>query len=524
MQEPQPKRSAPAKRKRVRRKVTRRRQSVEPVVIEVAPDVDVEEPLIEKIRREVMRGGPGALVSFCVHVVILLVLGLIAAGVQNTNPDFTIEMGWLAPDALKGEDTGARPVRIAPISLDSPNKPKPIPKPITEEPGGQEKPEEGIVPAPPVKPVEVKKSLDTRSERMRIGLLNEVASDNKVEKAISSGLLWLARQQQSSGNWKIHEGYPDAGYRTARTDSGATALALLALLGNGNTHQSGTHRDVVRQGLKWLRNTQQGDGNLYDRNELGKRETYYTHCMGAIALCEAYAMTGDQDLLESAELAIQFILESQHPSKGGWKYRKQTEKTNGDLSVTGWALMALHSARMANISVPDESFDRASIFLDSVSVLNGSRYKYAPEDPRELITEAMTAEGLLCRQWLGWPRKNPFMHSGVNYITKEEFAPEWSSGRRNVYFWYYATQTLHNIGGDKWQSWYKKVAKEIVANQTRLGSSAKGKDVRGSWHPTKPLGSNHEYANQMGRLYITAMCVLILETPYRHAPVYPPPE
>ena len=43
----------------------------------------------------------------------------------------------------------------------------------------------------------------------------------------------------------------------------------------------------------------------------------------------------------------------------------------GDLSVTGWALMALHTARMASIEVLPEAFLLASAFLDSVQGATG---------------------------------------------------------------------------------------------------------------------------------------------------------
>jgi hypothetical protein len=53
-----------------------------------------------------------------------------------------------------------------------------------------------------------------------------------------------------------------------------------------------------------------------------------------------------------------------------------------------------------------------------------------------------------------------------------------------------------------------------VSHQQRTGKEA------GSWHPTKPPGSNHEWSGVVGRLYVTVMCVLVLETPFRHAPLY----
>src|ERR1700761_5090789 len=142
----------------------------------------------------------------------------------------------------------------------------------------------------------------------------------------------------------------------------------------------------------------------------------------------------------------------------------------GDLSVTGWALMALHTARMAGIEIPHEDFVRASGFLDSVQVKGLSRYKYEPTSPDSKGSPALTAEALLCRQWLGWPKNFPEMIQGVKYVTAEEQLPEWSGGRRNVYAWYYTSQMLHNLGGEDWKRWNTAVRDTVIKNQVSSGS------------------------------------------------------
>ncbi len=79
---------------------------------------------------------------------------------------------------------------------------------------------------------------------------------------------------------------------------------------------------------------------------------------------------------------------------------------------------------------------------------------------------------------------------------------------------------LRNSGGDTWKTWYRTVQNEIVNHQVSRGSCKKGRDVHGSWNPTKPVGANEEYAVKAGRFYLTTMCMFVLETPFRHAPIY----
>jgi hypothetical protein len=127
---------------------------------------------------------------------------------------------------------------------------------------------------------------------------------------------------------------------------------------------------------------------------------------------------------------------------------------------------------------------------------------------------SMTASGLLARQWLGWPRKFGPHKTGAQFLLSEDARPDWNNGRRNVYAWYYQAQVLHNLGGAEWREWFARVQDILVENQQTTGKEA------GSWHPTKPPGSNHEWSAVVGRLYVTVMCTLILETPIRHAPLY----
>jgi hypothetical protein len=354
------------------------------------------------------------------------------------------------------------------------------------------------------------------------GAVEKLGGTSNSQAAIKAGLAWLARQQNSDGRWELHQGYPDAGFSVVRTDTGATALALLAFLGAGHTPTAGEHAKVVRKGVQWLVDTQdRATGDLHDmRQEEGRQPAFYAHAMATIALCEALALTGDDKLREPAQRAVEYLVESQHPELGGWKYRPISKTMVGDLSVTGWALMALHTARMAGLHVANSDFERAAGFLDSVAEQNGSRYKYEPLDPPQRITAALTAEGLLCRQWLGWPKDHPPLQSGVKWLLEDERRPEWSAGRRNVYAWYYTAQVMHNMGDEAWRTWYPPVRDLIVKHQVTSGSAKSPSDVRGSWHPTQPPGVGEEYGDKAGRLYVTALCLLILETPYRHRAIY----
>jgi hypothetical protein len=501
-----------------RRPPSGRRKPKIPAFIQVADDAgDKQQSSVELLKKEAKTGIPGVAVSTAIHAVILLVMALFVVRI-DVDTEGPLSFGWDYEVEKKEEVTPTvmAPVKIQSVQLNQ----RPTPKVVEKtEPKVETKPKIGR----PIQPADVAKSLALRTPKRTMGKDGGTGSKNSVEQAIKSGLEWLKRQQKTGGNWQLHTGYPDAGYSVLRTDTGATALALLAFLGDGHTQNDGDYQETVRKGLKWLRGIQKPDGDYHDHTELGRQTAFYAHSQATIAICEAYALTGDTELAASAELAIQFLLNSQHPLEGGWRYQPQEKDSMGDLSVTGWGLMALNTARMAGIEVPPEAFGRVSFFLDQVATRDGALYRYLPSDPTGKASRAMTACGLLGRQWLGWSRDDPAMVEGVDWLLRPEFAPQWSDGKRNVYEWYYVAQTLHNLGGERYKLWFGNVQNLIVDSQKRRGSRKAPDDVAGSWSPVEPSGSLDEYANKAGRLYMTAMCLLVLETPVRHAPIYPEP-
>lgn len=461
--------------------------------------------------RELKRSVPGLGVSLGLHLLIILVMALIVIHNQS-DPSTMIELGWATTRVADDPEESAEEATIAIPSVSLSDREE-APARVT-----RPEPQTATRPAPEERPelklADVSRSLSRRQSN-RAGDGSDGGKPGTGREAIARALRWLARQQQGDGSWSLNGPYPDGG--SIRTETGATALALLAFLGDGQTHQSGEYQTEIQRGLDWLKKAQRPNGDLFDDDEQGKEPHFYAHSQGTIALCEALALTGDETLREPAERAVRFLVDAQNPELGGWKYRPLTATGIGDLSVTGWVLMALHSARMAEIDVPFETFQLSERFLDSVQEhpANASQYKYRPDFPAEDSQRwSMTAEGLLCRQWLGWPKHHPAMRRGVEFLMAEKNRPEWKPRRRNVYAWYYTAQTLHNVGGSEWEEWFSHVLPLIVENQLTGGRE------QGSWHPLRPPGAFHERSRDAGRLYLTVMCVLILQTPDRHAPLY----
>lgn len=289
------------------------------------------------------------------------------------------------------------------------------------------------------------------------------------------------------------------------SETAATGLALLPLLGAGHIHTVKTRYQMnVRKGLEWLVQHQQPSGELYING--GDTARMYSHAIAAMALCEAYGISGEPTLRRPAQRALDFVIASQNSQDGGWRY---FPGQSGDTSVFGWQMFALRSARLAGLQVPRNVTKGCKIYLDLAAV-DESRTMYAYR-PGRGASPVMTAEALLTRQYLGWPREFPPLVKGVAHVA----ADLEQSAERNIYYWYYATQLLHNMQNKDWPRWNSRVRDGLISMQV----GGNGCD-RGSWDPFTPQPDL--WGRSAGRHFLTALSLLTLEVYYRYLPLYQP--
>jgi hypothetical protein len=166
--------------------------------------------------------------------------------------------------------------------------------------------------------------------------------------------------------------------------------------------------------------------------------------------------------------------------------------------------MALQSARMANLEVPQSALDNVSRFLDAAQQDGGKTYTYTIDS---FVTPAVTAEGLLCRQYLGWKQTDPRLVEGVSALNRNPV--DYGVAERDVYYWYYATQACHHMEGKIWEDWNAEMRQAVPEQQIKKGAEA------GSWDP-----SGDKWGSYGGRLYVTCLSIYMLEVYYRHLPIY----
>jgi hypothetical protein len=344
----------------------------------------------------------------------------------------------------------------------------------------------------------------------RSQLSQRLGATPELETAVRAALKWVADSQERDGRWiakkhgagrELLEAGRDREGAGSHADTGITGLAILAFAASGNTHLDGSQRAAVRRGLDYLLGLQADNGNLAGEARL--YEAMYCHGMATLALSELAGMTGDERLRRPVARAIDYTLAAQDPSGGGWRYRPQEA---GDTSQLGWQLMALKSADLAGIAIPENTWRGVRRFLDSVS--GGHHRGLASYRPGEEFSRSMTAEALACRQFLGLPRDSSTSREAGDYLLGE--LP--GEGEPNLYYWYYGSIAMYQLQENYWKRWSEALQKTLLATQRTNGPLA------GSWDP------NTRWDGYGGRVYSTALATLCLEAHYRFLPLNAPPK
>lgn len=459
-------------------------------------------------RQTLLKEGPGFAASFLLHLAFLLILAwMVIPGrsreqifttlLQNGNADGDASDLEAAAQPQKLEAAGGAATPQPADMLVLPQEVVPVP---VEVPKSDVKAEPKSA-APVGASIKIDDMLGGRSTAARAGLAATGGGSPGSERAVNAGLKWLLRHQRSDGSWNFdHGGRDDPGTLTECTTA-STALALLCFLGAGHTHKkapgAGDYSAAVDRGFEYLVSQIKYSSAGADlRGPYISTEGMYAQALATIALCEVYALTRDSRFKRPAQSAVNFIASVQDPRGGGWRYEPGQK---GDTSVTGWQIMALTSARIAKLKVPEKTVEAARSFLDSVQTDGGAKYGYQTPD----AIPSMTSFALLCRMYLGWTPTNPALQRGVEYLS------ETGPSESDIYYDYYATQVLHHWGGPLWEKWNGILRDRLVQTQSQAGPS------EGSWTPTGDQG-----AIPGGRLYQTCLSIMTLEVYYRHLPLY----
>lgn len=361
--------------------------------------------------------------------------------------------------------------------------------------------------------------------RSRFGSEKEVALETfgggeDTERAVAQGLAYLAGRQKLAGHWGDLGNY-HAKYRQVIV--GNTGLALLAFLGAGHTHSSETvYSDNVERAIAWLLSMQDRRTGHFGNS------SSYSHGVTTYALAECYAITRDPRLRRPLERAVEQILRHQVTSDyrgderlvGGWSYYYPDGAIYDAwprVSITSWQVMALESAKLGGLEVPERALRDAEGFLlrSWDSQLGAMRYSHDPDrlrsgyptlpgsTPAALFALSIMGDDISTDRYRA-PRDFVMrrLPRGFEFTGEDDFV---FRAQGNVYFWYYGSLAMLRAGGDSWERWNTALKETLLPAQQE----------NGSW---RPLDVYAEYAGDSRgeSVYTTAMCVLTLEVYYRY--------
>jgi hypothetical protein len=362
----------------------------------------------------------------------------------------------------------------------------------------------------------VNETVSRSSEESRERLVKEYGGNSASEEAVALALEWIVKHQLPDGGWSFdhREGKgkfrnsPNPGILHERNNTairayarnGATAIALLPLLGQGHTHLVGKYKKVVRRGLEYLmqKGKPQKGGSVSYFEPGGE---FYSHGLTSIVFAEAYAMSQDPLLAPYAQGCLWYLEQTQNRDIGGWQYRPHSP---GDTSVVGWQVMAFKSGKLSGLQIDKSTYKLIEKFLNHVSTDNGTYYGY--KGPEKRRNKSCTSIGILCRMYMGWDKDHPSINKAINFLS--DAGPS-IGPRADIYYNYYVTQVMKQYGGDEWTKWNKVMRDSLVESQNKSGNTA------GSWF----FGPSHA-ADKGGRLYCTALACMTLEVYYRYLPLY----
>ena len=333
-----------------------------------------------------------------------------------------------------------------------------------------------------------------------------------IKAAIKRGLAYLVTQQHEEGWW------PEKQYQ-----HGISGLALMGFVAEGLPEFKAT----VEKGVAFFKKSYVAPGSLAKNPPMearlagslvGQRSHHfiYEQAIAVLAMSEYVHHSKDAEARTMVAEAIRLLLQSQNtPAKpkllggpvdakhryfGGWKYFPQ--QTTGDISVSGWCLIALAAADAAGFEVPAKAREDYMVFCRKCFNEKAGAYGYEPEGGN--VTHTTNSVGVLTTL-LCVGGECPLMHKGLRRI-RSNF-PLWEKegdrGTYPFYYWYYASRAMYVAGGDYWKQWQGVICPMLLEHQ----------NDDGSWEAV-------DAELKPGKNYSTAVAILILQLCSGNPPAY----
>jgi hypothetical protein len=304
----------------------------------------------------------------------------------------------------------------------------------------------------------------------------------EAQRAITTGLHWLAQKQNGDGSF---------GSRSYRHNVAVTSLAGLALMSSGSSPGRGPYGASIDTALRYVLENASPGGLLAVAN-VETQGPMYSHGFGTLFLAESYGMSHRPELREKLLKAVRLIVDTQN-AEGGWRYQPVVH--DADLSVTICQINALRAARNAGLFVPKQTVDACTRYVRRSQNPDGGFRYMLQGGPSAFPRSAAGVVALYSAAVYNAAE----IDRGIAYL--KQHRPDARSLGAFGYFYYahyYAAQAMWIRGGADWDDWYPAIRDELIRRQS----------PEGAWQ------------DSICDEYGTAMALLVLQMPNNLLPIF----
>lgn len=394
------------------------------------------------------------------------------------------------------------------------------------------------------------KGVALRLEPKRQMMCQFYGAESNIEEIIGEGVDWILDKQlkdKNSACWSFdhtmlsfnkrrpgQKNLQNPGMAKENLVS-ATALSIMAVIGAGDLPPK--ERASIGRAINFLQMQsmpasdqmippiERESARLEEASlvvEKNLNPSFHPHAWGTIAVCDYIALEKarrekkDKFLNEISvfgQALVLHVCRQQNLSDGGFPQVERgltvdctlisprSEHTSSIIS-TVWNLMALRSARDAGLNVPNETIMKANDYLSKKVTAIGRTYKdyvgLKTSDLREIRT-ALFGLQLFSEDYPTYDESAQLAAQILRIYDAGQLQPN-----------LFTTLFVRDLRGDSWENWRNKVCTQYAQEQET------SKFEKGSWYY-----DGDRVNMEGGRLYCTAMTLLILESYYRYEPLRP---
>ncbi len=314
----------------------------------------------------------------------------------------------------------------------------------------------------------------------------------RAVQAVKGGLKYLDRTQNRNGSWHARGASASRGYTIAMT-----SLAGTAFLSAGNTPLEGPYAQNLRRAIDYILRHAGKSGLIADPNNTNR--PMHGHGFAMLFLAETYGMGSDPNLQERIRRvlrkAIDLTVRSQSDA-GGWYYTPDSRNDEGSVTVT--QIQGLRACRNAGIKVPKKTIDRACEYIRKCSNEEGGiAYRLGMTNTRPAITAAAVATMYNAGRFEN-PVAEDALRYTLNHMQNHKNKPFSAYRGHSFYGMLYASQAIWFAGKKEWKQLFPAIRRNTLQLQ----------QDDGSWS-----------GDHVGRVYGTAIALMILNLPNRYLPI-----